>query len=408
MQRKRIIACAGRIALCFLLLCMAPGSARGESVTLRTTSTFVGAEAGALAYVELLAEWEETTGNKVEDDSAVSDEKWKTDVLNHFAAGDDPDVMFFFANTADSKSILSRVVPIGEINAEYPDLNLPEDELLREPDGQVYAVSVRSIWEGLLVNVDLFQQYGAPLPVNREAFEEAVRIFVENGVTPMAISLSDVPHYIADFSILASGSVGDYMAHPQTAGEIPDSWVRGQELIHYLYTIGAFPEDVNATTDKFTTSLFINKQAAMQLDGSWRANEIPQEAWDTTIVMPFPTFNDEANPVAILGTTSMGFYISRKAWKNQEKRDAAVSLLAFLTTEEAKTRLGYQFGGALQESADLLVRSAQEQGVMVRPIGDTMDIQARQYWYDNIPAIADGTADARTVLEETIRRGAFQ
>ena len=393
------------IFVMLILLCF-PSVAMAEQLTLRTVSTFVGGDAG-LEYVDLLHAWEARTGHRVDDRSATSDESWKAAMLNDFAAGNEPDVFFFFAATTDSKPLLERVVPISRINAAYPDLGLIESEGLREDDGLVYAIDVRPFWEGLFVNTDLFERFDLDLPTDKEKFEKAVSVFRENGIVPLAISLSDIPHYLVEFSILASGSVEDHQAKPTNVSEIPQSWLSGMELIRHLYRIGAFPDNVNATSEDLTTSMFINKQAAMLLDGSWRANGIPKESWDTTMILPFPAYSDDTDPASIIGGTSMGFYISKRVWEDDIKRDAAVSLLAHLTGEEARVRLGFNFGGKMLKSALALTAAASDRGVLAFPISDTMDSEARNYWFSQIPAIADGTADISQVLEETIRRGAF-
>ena len=111
-----------------LILCLASVSVLADGVTLRTVSSFAGANPAAEAYLDTLKAYEARTGNTVVDVSAASDETWKTSVLQDFAAGNEPDVLFFFAAGADSAPILSRVVPIAEINAAYPENPLPENE----------------------------------------------------------------------------------------------------------------------------------------------------------------------------------------------------------------------------------------------------------------------------------------
>ena len=98
---------------CLLAGLLAMSAACAEGVTLRTVSSFAGADTAAEAYVDILKAYEAETGNVVLDASAVSDETWKTGVLNDFAAGNEPDVLFFFAAGADSSPILRKVVPVG-------------------------------------------------------------------------------------------------------------------------------------------------------------------------------------------------------------------------------------------------------------------------------------------------------
>lgn len=398
---KKLLSCLLCLALC-LGLCTA---ALAEGVTLKTASTFAGTDPAAETYLEIIRAWEEETGNKVEDASATADEAWKAGVLNDFAAGNEPDVLFYFACTSDSTPILDKVVPVSEINAAYPELNLTENEVLREADGDIYAIPVRSFWEGLFCNQDLFEQYDLELPTDWEKLTKAVATFKENGIVPIAVSLSDIPHYITDFGILAAGTPADHQAHPTSVEEMPASWVKGMEMIHELYEMGAFAEDVNATTEAVTSQMFRDKKAAMQVDGSWFANGIPQENWDSTIAMPFPVYDEAADPTAIIGGTSMGFYLTRKAWDDPERRDAAVSFLARMTGDESVEKLGFFFGGELLKSAKAMVASAK---ALCTPIGDTIDTEARNYWYGQVPAIADGTADPATVMNEVIGRGAYK
>ena len=377
---KRILATA---LCCFMLGLCLPAAAAG--VTLRTVSCFAGQDASGSTYTRLLAQWEERTGNTVQDASDSSDEAWKTGVLMDFAAGNEPDVLFFFACTADSVYLLNRVVPIAEINAAYPELGIPENAACTETDGQVYAVPVRSFWEGLFCNTDLFEQYGLQLPDTWAELETAIEVFRQNGVVPISVSLSDVPHYLAEFAILSSGSVSDYLARPQALEAVPQSWVDGMELIRRLYELGAFPDNVNTTDESYTSQLFRDKKAAMQLDGSWFANSLPEENMETTVVIPFPDYQGDGD--AVIGGVSMGFYLTRRAWEDTAKRDAAVALLAYLATgDNARTLGGYQFTGALLTSSYALTEHP-----LYGPLQDQMSQEARNEWFRLIPAVAAGT-----------------
>lgn len=390
------------VALACALLCLSCSSS--FAATIKTTSTFAGTDPASEVYLTIIAEWEEATGHKAEDVSATSDEAWKAGILNDFAAGNEADVLFYFANTSDSEPILSRVVPVSEINMAYPEARLPETEALREKDGLVYAVPVRTYWEGLFVNVDLFEEYGVALPTDWEKLETAIAAFQAVDITPISVSLSDVPHYLMEFAILASGPPEDHQKRPKTVGELPESWVLGNELVGKLYQLGAFSDDVNTTTDSVALQEFRDKRAAMRVDGSWFANAIPREHWDTTIAMPFPAYAEDADPTAVIVGVSMGFYITRKAWDDPEARDAAVSFLTYLTSEESARRLGFLYGGELLRTSKEMIASA---NTLCRPMGDEMNSAMRREWYEAVPKIAAGTLDARAVMERAIEGGAF-
>lgn len=395
-----------RLAMILLVLLL-PAMAAAEGITLYTASTFAGADTAAEAYVELLKAFEEETGCIIEDDSATSDESWKTGILYDFAAGNEPDVLFFFAANADSTPILSRVVPIDEINAAYPDLNLTENQALAEADGRVYAIPVRPFWEGLFVNTDLFAQYDLELPTTWEKLERAIVTFREAGIVPIAVSFSDVPHYLAEMAILVSGPMEDHEARPQSLAEVPASWYRGMALIRQLQQLGAFADNAFATTEEMSSQLFRDKKAAMQLDGSWFANSIPQSSMDTTIVMPMPAWDESADSRAFIGGTSMGFYLTRKAWEDPQKRDAAVQLLAWLTSKEnARALGGLELSGALLESSYALLEN---DDVMLRPFQDDMEQEARELWLlDCVAAVAEGTMTAEECWQRVMQLHPFE
>lgn len=387
-----------------LLLALLGLAVPARAVSLRMVSAFGGTDASALVYVELLREYEAQTGNVVEDSSGTSDESWKAGVLSDFAAGNEPDILFFFACSADSAPILRKMVPISEINAAYPGLDLPESGILREADGAVYAIPLRPYFEGLFVNTDLFDRYDAPLPDTWAHLEEAIAIFNEAGVLPIAVSLSDIPHYLAECAVLAAATPRDFTARPTRIDEVPQSWYRGMELIRRLYALGAFPENALSTSETVTSELFRQKQAAMQIDGSWFVNSLPEESMDTTVVMPMPSL--DGGDSAIIGGVSMGFYLTRRVWDDPTRRDAAVALLDWLTRPDHIRRLAAsEITGTLAESADAMAARAAD---MVRPIQDDMNKNARERWLlECVPAVAVGDMTAQECWAQVMALAPF-
>ena len=373
------------ISLFFLFAFSADALAQG--ITLRTVSSFAGADGSAEAYVDILKRYEAETGNTVSDMSAASDEGWKKSVLNDFAAGNEPDVLFFFAAGADSAPILYKVMPLSEINAAYPEAHLPENDALREADGRIYAVPVRAYWEGLYINADLFEQYQAPLPVDWESLCRAVEVFNEAGIVPIAVSLSDIPHYLAEFALLACAGEEDLLARPKTLEEVPASWFQAMALIRELYEMRAFADNAAATYESASTEMFRAKKAAMQFDGSWLASSLPAGSMDSTTVLPMPLRSGDGAAQCYIGGVSMGFYLTRRAW-NSPRRDAAVELLSYLTREDSLQRLGYTaLSGRLLSSAQEMAKDRR----MISPLQDAMNNKAREVWLlECIPAVAAG------------------
>ena len=390
--------------LCLLLACFLLGTCAGaEGVTLHTVSCFAGGNSAGDAYVGLLRDFENATGNTVLDESATSNEAWKAGVLKRFAAGDEPDVLFFFAAGADSKLLLNRLVPLSEISAAYPSLSLSEEPALREADGRVYAVPVYSFWEGLYVNTDLFDRYGLDLPVDWDRFTRAIRVFRENGVVPIAVSLSDIPHYLAEFAMLSCVPQEELALRPASLEEVPESWYDAMRLIRELYEMGAFPDNASLTEESATTALFVSGEAAMQFDGSWLVPSFSESRMDVMEVLPMP-LRAGGQASCYPGGVSMGFFLTRRAW-DSPRRDAAVELLASLTSRESLEKLNNQhMSGNLRTSWDRMVQGRS----MTQPVQDAMNQRARETWLlECVPAVADGSMTAEECWQTVMSLNPF-
>lgn len=392
------------ILLCALLTLALPFTcAWAENLTLHTISCFAGGNSAGDAYVSILRDFETATGCTVVDESSSSNEAWKSGVIKRFAAGDEPDVLFFFAAGADSKLLLNRLVPVSEINAAYPDLSLPQENVLKEADGQVYAVPVYSFWEGLYVNTGLFERFGLELPTDWEKLVRAIEVFRDNDIVPVSVSLSDIPHYLAEFAMLACVPPEELAVRPKTLSEVPSSWFDGMRLIRELYELGAFPENAAFTEESVTTGLFLSGQAAMQFDGSWQVADMTEKLQNNVSVLPMP-LRSGGQAACYPGGVSMGFFVTRKAW-NSNRRDAAVSLLTFLTSKDSLERLNNQhMTGNLRSSWEEMV----EGRPMSQPLQDAMNQRARETWLlECVPAVAEGSMTAEECWRKVMELNPF-
>ena len=175
-------------------------------------------------------------------------------------------------------------------------------------------------------------------------------------------------------------------------------------VIRELKEAGAFADNVAATYESASTALFLEKKAAMQFDGSWFASSIPLSQMDTVAVLPMPRRDGNGVSDCYIGGVSMGFYLTRRAW-NSARRDAAVQLLAALTSTDSLQRLGNTtMTGKLRASADQM-RSERN---MVSPLQDAMNKSAREVWLlECIPAVADGSMTAEQCWEKVMALSPF-
>ncbi len=323
-----------------------------KEVTLKTVSMFGGTDPNAEVYQaindELMAQYDYIT---IEDNSQSSDEEWKAAVNADFSVGNEPDVIQFFTDaTADTIVATDKLVSIEEIRAEYPEY--AKDTLdsalsaAANTDGVERAVPTTGYWEGLFCNKDLFDQYNLELPTDWDSLVTAIETFKANGIIPIACSLNNVPHYWIEFLMLYSAGTEEFTQIPTTA---PQGWTEGLSLFKTLRDMGAFPADTDTVDDAYTGQLFRDKKAAMQLDGSWYSGNITDT--DNTVVIAFPGVpNQKAEANALIGGISSGFYITRKAWEDPDKRDAAVKFVMAHTSQAGVQRY-WEATGAVSQAA---------------------------------------------------------
>ena len=324
----------------------------GNAVTLKTVSMFGGTDPNAEVYQAINEEFMEANPNvTIEDNSQTSDEDWKAAMAADFSVGNEPDVFQFFTDaTANTILATDKFVTIDEIRAEYPEY--AQDtldsalEAVTNPDGVQRAVPTTGYWEGLFCNKDLFDQYNLELPTDWDSLTTAIETFKENGIIPIACSLNNVPHYWIEFLMLYAAGEDEYNSIPDKA---PEGWVKGLELFKTLRDMGAFPEDTDTVDDAYTGQLFKDKKAAMQLDGSWYAGGITDT--ENTVVIAFPGVPDQkAKAGAMVGGISSGFYITKKAWDDPDKRDAAVKFVEAHTCKAGVQRY-WESTGAIAKAA---------------------------------------------------------
>lgn len=382
-------------------------------VTLTTVSMHGGTDPNAGNYQAINEQFmAENSYITLEDDSQSADQDWKTKIAADFAVGNEPDVIQYFTD-ANASDVLAadKFVSIDEIKAEYPDYAKDTlDTALKaasNPDGVQRAVPTTGYWEGLFCNKDLFDKYGLELPTDWDKMTKAIETFKENDIVPIAVSLNNVPHYWVEFLMLSSAGPDGYAQVPT---ETPEDWAKGLSMFKTLRDMGAFPADTDTIDNELAGELFKNKQAAMQLDGSWYAGGVTDQ--DNTVVVAFPTIpGGKAQAGAMVGGISSGFYITKKAWEDPDKRDAAVKFVMAHTNKESVTKY---WGGNGQAACAVdpldtmtpLGVSGLEYSSAATSISSPTDARISQEAYNTlisgIVEVSTGAKDPKDLLKEVL------
>lgn len=339
-----------------------PMGAMADGVTLNVTTTFAGTESNVENYQNVIKDWEASTGNTVSDSSATADETMKARVITDFETGSEPDVLFYF-NGNDSNPFVEarKVVSIDTIREQYPDYaaNMKDDMIPASPaDGVKYAVPFYGYWEGLFVNKSVCEAAGIEIPgadTTWDQFLEDCQKIKDAGYTPIAASLAGEPHYWFEFSIYNHTTPATHATVPEAVDdEAGKAWVAGLNDIKDLYEKGYFSENTNTATADEVFQSFIDGKAAFYVDGSWKMGGIAEatDDIDNFTVTYIPGENDRKS-TDIIGGLSSGWYITTKAWEDEEKRDAAVSLVEAFINDETTSEFAGTATTALKNGVTL-------------------------------------------------------
>lgn len=398
-----------------------------EPVTLNVVTSYGGDDGNRKNFEAAVKSYEEETGNKVNDGSATSNEEWKAKVLTDFETGSEPDVLFFFTN-ADAEPFISagKVVSIDEIRAEYPDYatNMKDSMMAVASDGKQYAVPSSGYWENMFVNKSVLDACGIEVPgpdYTWDQFLADCQTILDNGYTPIACSLVEVPHYWFEFAVMNNGSLDNQLEVPSVDadGKLVDDaaaqkWIAALNDLKELYELGYFPKNTLTATDAETVAMFGDGEAAFLIDGSWKVGHFVENYADTLddyVVSYVPGKGDRSASEAI-GGISMGYFITRKAWDDPAKREAAVAFVSHLTSDEVlstfvTTEVTALVNGAKPSGLNALQQSAADANAsitgVVGAVQDTITGEAKGDLFANIQNVVTGKMTAEEAVESAIK-----
>lgn len=402
-----------------------------KAVALNVTTTFAGEDGNAKNYQQAISDWQAATGNKVNDASAVSEETFKARITSDFQMGSEPDVLFYF-NGADANSFVEagKVVSIDEIRKEYPDFASNMNDDLIAPslvDGVKYAVPVNGFWEGMFVNTEVLEAAGVAVPgvdYTWDQFLADCEKIKAAGYSPIAAALGNIPHYWWEFAIFNHGTPETHCVVPENV-EGASAWVAGLNDIKELFENEYFPKNTLSATDDDTFLMFMEGKAAFLIDGSWKVGGIAgacqsdpndpatldAEKLDNFTVTYVPGQGDR-KASDLVGGLSMGYYITKKAWDDPDKRAAAVDFVTYMTSDEMvpifaqHTASGLKSAPAVDQSKfnSLQIKAMEMMsGVtsLTPALQDVFQGECRTSTFDGMPQIVTG----KVVPEEAVKEG---
>lgn len=395
-------------------------------VTLNVVTSYGGDDGNRKNFEAAVKAYEEATGNKINDGSATSNEEWKAKVLTDFETGSEPDVLFFFTN-ADAEPFITanKVVSIDEIRAEYPDYaaNMKESMMATAADGKHYSVPSSGFWENMFVNKAVLEACGVAMPgpdYTWDQFLADCQTILDNGYTPIACSLFEVPHYWFEFAVMNNGTLANQLEVPTLNEDgtlhddaVAQKWVAALSDLKELYDLDYFPKNTLTASDAETVAMFGDGEAAFLIDGSWKVGYFNENHGDEleNYSVSFVPGKGERKATEAIGGISMGYFITRKAWDDPAKREAAVKFVETLTSDETlstfvTTEVTALVNGAKPAGLNALQQTAADVNAeitgVVGAVQDTISSEAKADLFGNIQKVVTGQMTAEEAVASAI------
>lgn len=396
-------------------------SEQQQKVTLRFISSWGGYDSKAEPLQQVLDQFMQKHPNIVVINESISGEDFLPKIKTDFASGNDPDVFGLWPGS-DIRALIkaNKVADLTELLTEGTEWKKSFRSDVWDYttfDNKIYGLPFEIIYECMFINRDLFEKYDVQIPNNFEELLTAVRKFRNHGIIPIAYNSSSEGTYIYQNIVMKLGGKQE-VENPFRDGTVAESYIKAMEYVKKLYQEGAFPYNAFTINDKTRDDLFVNKEAAMIVQGSWFIGEPKLNPESETVEMiPFPYINNgKAHPTGLIYGLGCGnFHMSRITWNSQQKRAAAVKLLQALTSQESAKQFAEKTGmisavrinheeiyySRLMQMGKNLLDSAQE---LAGPPDSFVDRSAwDQIVVEQFPFVLEGKKEARQVFEEVLR-----
>ncbi len=280
------------------VLCMSFAGVSAQEITLWTIAT--ESDAFHPAYIQAIDEFEEANPGVTIKMETFENESYKTKIKSAVAANDLPDIFFTWGGGFSSAFVESgKVLPLDAYYDAYAD-GITKAALGNVVYGdQLYGVTYVTPVSVMFYNRKMFDERGLTAP---ETFEEWVTVcqaFLDEGVTPIGISVRDtwVLAMTHDALTLKSAGPGKVAAALKKAGQSyndPD-FIAATEKLMELVDMGALVSSATGISNDEASQLFYNGTVAMFTTGSWMAGSIqtdPENPEDFDVA-PIPVINPE-------------------------------------------------------------------------------------------------------------------
>ncbi len=373
---SRRFPCAARV-ICLLLACLtitycctSCGDSDKTNVNIKICS-ILGSDEDLSIYSEVIADYTKEHSNVIINGVTTDKSgsyKMELSLASTYQSSDAPDIVYY-SYISDMSELSDYFVTIDEIREDYPDFASSVSEAalnsVAADDGGRYCIPIRADWQGIIVNAALFRKNSLTVPESWEDIIDAADFFQDKSIYLFANPLDD-SNSLLEYLVRGTGGIDS--VYSAINGSADSSWTVALEIINRLDELGAFPSmsegafdylisdsDIKNTSEQDIDpiELYNSGQAAALLIDSSMCGEIDTDIDSVFIELPAVEMeqieavsasdivsssdSDDAQTSSETGLYvdfSEGFYITKKAYYNDDKREELLELIEYILDDD--------------------------------------------------------------------------
>lgn len=313
----------------------AAGDAGGESVTLEILSLKTE-EAAQTSFQQMFDNYTAEHPNVKFELQSMGSDDLKTTLRARSASGDMPDIITWMKEVEPEFLVdLSGESFLDGLNADtVAGANAIYD------DG-IYVMPIDNGYIALYYNKDVLEANSLEAPETLSELVSCCETLENNGVTPFALSLSNlsVPYMslIGLFAETVYGADPDWSAKRDasevTIADEDGGWKKAFDILTDVVYRYADPDNAYNNTYEDCAALIANGEVAFYGNGSWALADIRSANPDANIgLMAFPISENKADAKMLCFPET-----SLSVCADSENQDVAKDFLAYVASEEAGT-----------------------------------------------------------------------
>lgn len=260
--------------------------AEEEQITLNIAHIYVDQSDGqCIGWNKALAEYKETHPNVTIVEDTADNDAYKTKLKTQIAAGAVPDVFCAwgggFARPFVDAGIIENLDSYVEDGTINMDAMMPDICNNFYYNDSLYALPLDSFIGVLMCNQELFDTYGLEVPKTMDDLYAASEVFLENGITPLAMGEKDKWPGLFPFGAIALryGGVDTTTALLNGEGNFDQEFVvQSAKELQKMVDEGVFAENCVALTNDEAIEEFKQGRAAMWYSGNWQVGRLSEDS----------------------------------------------------------------------------------------------------------------------------------